>query len=113
MRIQNCKITDHWGVANLLSLMQQVGGWFPPEEVAPEQPSKIDYYRSLLASRKSFCLTGSRVVGYSDVGQKRARVPEADFWPAGRRVHTVDSAVIRCVIQERLDRHFKVAFNSD
>jgi hypothetical protein len=42
MRIQNCKITDHWGVANLLSLMQQVGGWFPPEEVAPEQPSKID-----------------------------------------------------------------------
>ena len=128
IRIQNCKITDHWGVANLLSLMQQVGGWFPPEEVAPEQPSKIDYYRSLLASRKSFCLTGSRVVGYSDVGQKRASSPRSRLlarWAIsgrsiverkeqmGRRVHTVDSAVIRCVIQERLDRHFKVAFNSD
>src|SRR6201988_1995702 len=26
MRVQNGKITDHWGVANLLSLMQQIGG---------------------------------------------------------------------------------------
>jgi steroid delta-isomerase-like uncharacterized protein len=42
MRVHNGKITDHWGVANLLSLMQQVGGWIPPAEVAPEQPSKID-----------------------------------------------------------------------
>jgi predicted ester cyclase len=30
MRVQNGKITDHWGVANLLSLMQQIGGWTPP-----------------------------------------------------------------------------------
>ena len=30
MRVQNGKITDHWGVANLLSLMQQIGGWVPP-----------------------------------------------------------------------------------
>jgi steroid delta-isomerase-like uncharacterized protein len=30
MRVQNGKITDHWGVANLLSLMQQIGGWRPP-----------------------------------------------------------------------------------
>jgi steroid delta-isomerase-like uncharacterized protein len=30
MRIQNGKITDHWGVGNLLSLMQQIGGWTPP-----------------------------------------------------------------------------------
>src|SRR6266481_1649681 len=30
MRIQNGKITDHWGVGNLLSLMQQIGGWVPP-----------------------------------------------------------------------------------
>src|SRR5215472_15362252 len=29
MRVQNGKITDHWGVANLLSLMQQIGGWAP------------------------------------------------------------------------------------
>jgi steroid delta-isomerase-like uncharacterized protein len=27
MRVRNGKITDHWGVANLLSLMQQIGGW--------------------------------------------------------------------------------------
>ena len=42
MRVQNGKITDHWGVANLLSFVQQVGGWFPPAEVASEQRSKID-----------------------------------------------------------------------
>ena len=29
MRVQNGKITDHWGVANLLSLMQKIGGWTP------------------------------------------------------------------------------------
>jgi hypothetical protein len=23
-------VTDHWGVGNLLSLMQQIGGWTPP-----------------------------------------------------------------------------------
>ena len=27
MRVQHGKITDHWGVGNLLSLMQQIGGW--------------------------------------------------------------------------------------
>jgi SnoaL-like polyketide cyclase len=30
MRVQNGRITDHWGVGNLLSLMQQSGGWIPP-----------------------------------------------------------------------------------
>jgi len=30
MRVQNGKITDHWGVGNLLSLMQQIGAWSPP-----------------------------------------------------------------------------------
>ena len=30
MRVQDGKITDHWGVGNLLSLMQQIGGWTPP-----------------------------------------------------------------------------------
>jgi steroid delta-isomerase-like uncharacterized protein len=30
MRVRNGKITEHWGVANLLSLMQQIGGWTPP-----------------------------------------------------------------------------------
>ena len=29
MRVKNGKITDHWGVGNLLSLMQQIGGWKP------------------------------------------------------------------------------------
>lgn len=32
MRVQNGKITDHWGVGNLLSLMRQIGGWIPPAE---------------------------------------------------------------------------------
>jgi hypothetical protein len=32
MRIQHGKITDHWGVGNLLSLMQQIGGWTQPAE---------------------------------------------------------------------------------
>ena len=32
MRVRNGKITDHWGVGNLLSLMQQIGGWTPPAE---------------------------------------------------------------------------------
>jgi steroid delta-isomerase-like uncharacterized protein len=27
MRVQNGKITEHWGVGNLLSLIQQIGGW--------------------------------------------------------------------------------------
>ena len=36
MRVQNGKITDHWGVANLLSLMQQIGGWVPPT-TSPKQ----------------------------------------------------------------------------
>ena len=29
MRVQRGKLTDHWGVGNLLSLMQQIGGWTP------------------------------------------------------------------------------------
>ena len=33
MRVQNGKITEHWGVANLLSLMQQIGGWIPPADM--------------------------------------------------------------------------------
>src|SRR2546422_11089806 len=32
MRIQNGKITGHWAVGNLLSLLQQIGGWIPPAE---------------------------------------------------------------------------------
>jgi predicted ester cyclase len=30
MRVRNGKITDHWGVGNLLSLMQQIGGFNLP-----------------------------------------------------------------------------------
>jgi steroid delta-isomerase-like uncharacterized protein len=42
MRVQNGKITDHWGVGNLLSLMQQIGGWTRRrlrERVLPQQIS--------------------------------------------------------------------------
>ena len=40
MRVQNGKITDHWGVGNLLSLMRQIGGWNPPAEVQGASTSK-------------------------------------------------------------------------
>jgi steroid delta-isomerase-like uncharacterized protein len=40
MRVQNGKITDHWGVGNLLSLMKQIGGWIPPEEAQATTPQK-------------------------------------------------------------------------
>ena len=33
MRVRNGQITDHWGVGNLLSLMQQIDGWTPPAEI--------------------------------------------------------------------------------
>jgi steroid delta-isomerase-like uncharacterized protein len=33
MRVENGKITDHWGVGNLLSLMRQIGVWTPPPEI--------------------------------------------------------------------------------
>jgi hypothetical protein len=29
MRVRNGKITEHWGVANLFFLMQQLGAWPP------------------------------------------------------------------------------------
>ena len=29
MRVQDGKITEHWGVANLFSLLQQLGAWPP------------------------------------------------------------------------------------
>jgi predicted ester cyclase len=32
MRVHNGRITEHWGVGNLLSLMQQIGAWSPPRE---------------------------------------------------------------------------------
>jgi steroid delta-isomerase-like uncharacterized protein len=32
MRVHSGKITDHWGVGNLLSLMRQIGGWIPSLE---------------------------------------------------------------------------------
>jgi predicted ester cyclase len=35
MRVRDGKITDHWGVGNLLSLMQQTDGWRPAAE--PQQ----------------------------------------------------------------------------
>jgi steroid delta-isomerase-like uncharacterized protein len=36
MRVRGGKITEHWGVGNLLSLMQQVGGW-SPNRLLPSQ----------------------------------------------------------------------------
>ena len=33
MRVRNGQITDHWGVGNLLPLMQQIGGWTPPAQI--------------------------------------------------------------------------------
>jgi hypothetical protein len=33
MRVRNGKIAEHWGVANLFSLMQQLGAWPASKEV--------------------------------------------------------------------------------
>ena len=41
MRVQNGKITDHWGVGNLLSLMQQIGGWIPPSQTENHEQDGI------------------------------------------------------------------------
>jgi steroid delta-isomerase-like uncharacterized protein len=38
MRVRNGRITDHWGVGNLLSLMQQIGGWTPPADTNNASP---------------------------------------------------------------------------
>jgi len=40
MRVRNGQITDHWGVGNLLSLMQQIGGWTPPAAATEETRRK-------------------------------------------------------------------------
>ena len=39
MRVHNGRITDHWGVGNLLSLMEQIGGWTQPTEGADDSTS--------------------------------------------------------------------------
>jgi len=36
MRVQDGKITEHWGVANLFSLLQQLGAWPPAAASARE-----------------------------------------------------------------------------
>src|SRR5215468_5776167 len=41
MRVQNGKMTDHWGVGNLLSLMQQIGGWIPPSPTDNQKQETI------------------------------------------------------------------------
>lgn len=37
MRVQDGKITEHWGVANLFSLLQQLGAWPPAAQTARAQ----------------------------------------------------------------------------
>jgi hypothetical protein len=45
MRVQNGRITDHWGVGNLLSLMQQIGGWTQPAEGADDSTVSLLHAR--------------------------------------------------------------------
>ena len=40
MRVCDGKITDHWGVGNLLSLMRQIGGWISPAEATSDESPK-------------------------------------------------------------------------
>src|SRR5215831_16406243 len=40
MRVRDGKIVEHWGVGNLLSLMQQIGGWVPPAEATSDESLK-------------------------------------------------------------------------
>ncbi len=44
MRVRNGKITDYWGVANLLSLMQQLGGTLSAVRI--ERPTVVVGSRS-------------------------------------------------------------------
>src|SRR5260370_676695 len=49
MRVQDGKSTDHWGVGNLYSLMQQLGGAISsqPEEANPERVATSDLDRMI------------------------------------------------------------------
>jgi hypothetical protein len=40
MRVRDGKIAEHWGVANLFSLMQQLGAWPPATRDVPELATK-------------------------------------------------------------------------
>jgi predicted ester cyclase len=40
MRVRDGKIVEHWGVGNLLSLMQQIGGWVLPTEATSDESTK-------------------------------------------------------------------------
>src|SRR6266851_922484 len=42
MRVHNGKITEHWGVGNLFSLMQQLGAWPPPKQGLTDSPVLAD-----------------------------------------------------------------------
>jgi predicted ester cyclase len=67
MRVQDGKITNHWGVGNLLSLMQQIGGWTPQAEVQaggfPRNSGQRTFWYGavprLLKRRGSFAFTKS------------------------------------------------------
>ena len=44
MRVRDGKIAEHWGVANLFSLMQQLGAVRPPQRrLAPNPVSSFNY----------------------------------------------------------------------
>ena len=47
VRVRDGKITDHWGVGNLLSLMRQISGWIPAAEAtneeSPKTPATIEF----------------------------------------------------------------------
>src|SRR5262249_40315983 len=53
MRVQSGKITDHWGVGNLLSLMQQIGGWTPPTSDAISRDESISDPAKAVVSRNT------------------------------------------------------------
>ncbi len=42
MRVHNGEITEHWGVGNLFSLMQQLGAWPPPKQGQTDSPVLAD-----------------------------------------------------------------------
>jgi hypothetical protein len=41
MRVRNGKITEHWGVANLFSLMQQLGAWPTARQAWTARSSRV------------------------------------------------------------------------
>jgi hypothetical protein len=68
MRVHDGKITEHWGVANLFSLMQQLGA-LPPDKKALGTATKR--YDDFCRARCPVSQVSGRVRGQREVSRRR------------------------------------------